>query len=106
MDLIFSAAVVGLFVLAAAAAWPAMYALWSRAIPDTRQLNFWQLAHRRGMALKDFAGSEPEFARAMYRCIGCHEAARCDALLDADLEVPFCPNRRFLDDVAARHRRP
>ena len=108
MDLIFSAAVVTLFVIAAAAAWPVMYALWSRAA-NTRELNFWQVARRKGIALKDFAGGEPDLSRAVHRCIGCREAARCDASLDQDLvhEVEaFCPNRRFLDEVAARHRRP
>ena len=104
MDLMLSAAVVGLFVLAAAAAWPAMYALWSRAA-NTQELNFWQAARRRGITVKDFAGNEPELSGAVHRCIGCHDVTRCDALLDADLEVPFCPNRRFLDDIAARHRR-
>ena len=108
MDLILSAAVVVLFVLAAAAAWPVMYALWSRAIADTDRLNFWQLARRRGLTLADLAGNEREVARATYRCIGCQEAAACDTALSAGREgevARFCPNRQFIDDLAAKHRR-
>ena len=108
MDLIFSAAVVGLFVIAAAAAWPAMYAVWTRAVADMRELNFWQLVRRRDMTLKDFSGRERDLAHALHRCIGCHEADRCDASLASgrvDEVEGFCPNRRFLDELAARHRR-
>lgn len=105
MDLILSAAVVVLFILAAAAAWPAMYALWSRATADTDHLNFWQLARRRGLTLADLAGNEREVAHATYRCIACQEAAACDAALAARREgevAAFCPNRQFIDDLAAR----
>jgi len=109
MDLILSAAVAALFVLAAAAAWPAMYAMWSRAVgADTRQLGFWQMLRRRGLTEKDLGGREREVARGMYRCIACHEAATCDARLAEnrfdDIES-FCPNRPLLDALAAKHRR-
>lgn len=109
MDLIFSAALVSLFITAAAVAWPAMYALWTRVIAaDTRELGFWHLVRRRKLALKDFAGRERDLNHAMHRCNACHEAARCDALLAegrTDEVDAFCANRRFLDDVAAKHRR-
>ena len=109
MDLIFSAAIVTLFLIAGAAAWPAMYALFSRAVAsDTRELNFWQVVRRRGLVDKDFRGSEPDVARAMHRCIACHEAARCDERLAEsrfDEIDQFCPNRPFLDHLAAKHRR-
>ena len=109
MDLIFSAAVVGLFVIAAAACWPAIYALWSRVIAaDTRELNFWQLVHRRKLKLEDFAGRERDLTQAMHRCIACHEAAGCDAALAGgrmDAVDALCPNRRFMDDIATKHRR-
>jgi len=106
MDLILSAAVVVLFVLAAAAAWPAMYAVWSRAIAsDTRELNFWRVVRRRGLTDQDFAGSERDVARATSHCIACPEATRCDEQLAAGRfgEVDrFCPNRPFLDNLAAK----
>ena len=73
-----------------------------------RALNFWQLVRRRKMTLKDFTGRERDLNHAMYRCVGCHEAARCDAALAEgrmDEVDAFCPNRRLLDDVAAKHRR-
>ena len=109
MDLIFSAALVSLFILAAALAWPVLYALWSRVMAaDTRELNFWRLVRSRNMTPKDFAGRERDLNHAMYRCIGCHEAARCDAALAEGRteEVDaFCPNRRYLDELAATHRR-
>jgi hypothetical protein len=109
MDLIFSAAVVTLFVIAAAAAWPAMYATWSRALAsDTRELNFWQMLRRRGLSTKDFAGNERDVARGMYRCIACHEAARCDERLASkrvDEIEAFCPNRPLLDALVAKHLR-
>jgi hypothetical protein len=108
MDLTFSAAVVTLFIIAAAAAWPAMYATWSRIVAsDTRELNFWQMLRRRGLSDKDLAGKERDVARAMYRCIACPEAARCDEGLASgrfDEIDGFCPNRSLLDDLA-KHRR-
>jgi hypothetical protein len=109
VDLILSAAVAALFVLAAAAAWPAMYAMWSRAVgADTRELGFWQMLRRRGLTEKDLGGREREVARGMYRCIACHEAAACDARLAEnrfdDIES-FCPNRPLLDTLVAKHRR-
>lgn len=108
MDLTFSAAIVVLFVIAAAAAWPAMYAVFSRVFAaDTRELNFWQVVRHRGLTDKNLAGSEPDVARAMHRCIACHEAAKCDALLAEsrfDEIDGFCPNRSFLDHHAAKHR--
>ena len=109
MDLTFSAAVVTLFIIASAAAWPAMYAMWSRIVAsDTRELNFWQMVRRRGLSEKDLAGKERDVARAMYRCIGCHEAARCNERLAAsrfDEVETFCPNRPFLDTLTAKHLR-
>jgi hypothetical protein len=106
MDLIFSAALVVLFVIAAAAAWPAMYAVWSRAAgSDRRELNFWRVVRHRGLTHGDFAGSERDVARAAYRCIACPEADRCDHELAAgrfDAIDRFCPNRPFLDDLARR----
>jgi hypothetical protein len=106
MDLIFSAAVVVLFIIAAAAAWPVMYAMWSRAVAsDTRELSFWQMVRSRGLTSKDLAGSERDVARATYRCIACPEATRCDEQLAAGRfgEVDrFCPNRPLLDDLAAK----
>jgi len=108
MELIFSAAFVVLFVIAAAAAWPVMYAVWARAVgSDQRELNFWRVVRHRGLTDRDFAGSERDAARAAYRCIACHEATRCDGQLAAgrfDEIDRFCPNRPFLDDLAARHR--
>jgi len=107
MDLIFSAAIVTLLIIAAAAVWPAMYAVFSRAVAsDTRELNLWQVMRRRG--LSGLSGRDPEIARAMYRCIACPEAARCDGLLAEsrfDEVDRFCPNRPFLDQLAAKHRR-
>ena len=106
MDVILSAAVIILFIIAAAAAWPVMYAVWLRAVAsDTRELNFWQVVRRRGLTDKDFAGSERDVARATYRCIACPEAARCDEQLAVgrfDEVDRFCPNRPFLDDLAAK----
>lgn len=101
------AAVVALVLVAAAAAWPAMYALWSRAVPRARELNLWRLAARRGVA-RSGMGDEPDLSRAVYRCIGCYEAERCDELLDAgrtrEVEA-FCPNRGYLARLSERHRR-
>jgi hypothetical protein len=109
MDLIFSAALLSLLILVAALGWPAMYALWSRVMAaETRELNFWQLVRRRKMTLKDFAGRERDLNHALYRCVGCHEAARCDAALAegrAEEVDAFCPNRHYLDELAATHRR-
>jgi|RhiMethySRZTD1v2_1073278.scaffolds.fasta_scaffold115139_3 hypothetical protein len=109
MDLIFSAAMVTLLVIAAAAAWPAMYAVYSRALAsDTRELNFWQVVKHRGLTTKDLAASTPDAAQAMYRCIACPEAARCDERLAEsrfDEIDGFCPNRPFLERLAATHRR-
>jgi len=105
-DWVFSAAVVGLFVLAAAAAWPAMYALWLRANPESHELNLWRLARRRG--LRRDMSDEPELARAVYRCIACSEVSRCDAALASQREREidaFCPNRDYLARIAVRHRR-
>ena len=107
MSLFFSAAIVVLVLLAAAAAWPAMYALWSRAVADTRDLNFWRLARRRGVTLAQVAGREGDLRHATSRCVGCQDAARCDTALDAgrDEEIAaFCPNRELIEDLAARHR--
>jgi len=107
--MIFSAAVITLFLIAAAAAWPAMYAVWSRGVAsDARELNFRQMLRRRGLTDKDLAGREREVARATYRCIACHEAGRCDEQLAAgrfDEIERFCPNRPFLDDLAAKRLR-
>jgi hypothetical protein len=106
VDLILSAAVVVLFLIGAAAVWPAVYALWSRAVPDSRDLNLWRLARRRG--LRSDMSDEPQLSRAVYRCIGCHEVSRCDATLDSgdDREIDsFCPNRGYLAALAERHRR-
>ena len=105
-NLILALAVAGLFLMAAGLAWPAMAALWSRVAPRSRELNLWRLAGRRGLARSEMSG-EPELSRAVYRCIGCYEATRCDELLDAgrfDAIERFCPNRPFLDELAARHR--
>ena len=107
MDLIFSAAIVSLLIIAVAAVWPAMYAIFSRAVAsDTRELNLWQVMRRRG--LNGLSGRDPEIARAMYRCIACPEAAGCDERLAEcrfDEIDQFCPNRAFLDHLAAKHRR-
>ena len=103
MDVILSAVAVGLFIVAAALAWPAMYAFWTRAVVET-ELNFWRVARHRGLARKDFAGREAELARAAYHCIACHEASRCDAALAAGREGAvrvFCPNNGFLDRVSS-----
>lgn len=107
MGLTFSIFVVGAFAIAAAIAWPTMYAVWSRAAPDSSDLNLRRLASRRGWTRGDMAG-EPDLSRAVYRCIACHEASRCDALLAAghDREIDaFCPNRRYLARIAERHSR-
>lgn len=109
MDLTFSAAVVTLFIIAAAAAWPAMYATWSRIVAsDAHGLNLWQMVWHRGLSRKDLAGREREVARAMYRCIACHEAARCDEQLASgrfDEVEAFCPNRPLLDELTAKRLR-
>lgn len=105
MDLILSAAVAALFLLAAAAAWPAMYAVWSRAQPDSRDLNIWRLARQRGVR-RDMT-HEPELSRAVYRCIACDDASRCNAALAAgrDREIDaFCPNRGYFARIEERHR--
>ena len=106
MDLMLSAAVVGLLLLAAAAAWPAMYAVWLRAQPDSHELNLRRLARRRG--LRGDMSEEPELTRAVYRCIACDEASRCDAALASGQEREidaFCPNRGYFARLAERHRR-
>ena len=107
MSLELSIAVVGLFLIMGAVAWPAMYAIWSRGAPDARDLNLWRVARRRGLARNDLA-SEPELSRAVYRCIACTEAGRCDRVLAAggDREIDaFCANRVYLARLAERHRR-
>jgi hypothetical protein len=106
MDLILSATVVGMLLLAAAAAWPAMYAIWSRAQPGSHDLNLWRLMRRRGLR-RDTSG-EPELSRAVYRCIACPEISRCDAALasGSDREIDaFCPNRGYLARLAGKLRR-
>lgn len=103
MDVIVSAAIVGVFVLAAAFLWPAMYAFWTRAVAET-ELNFWRVARHRGLKREDFAGREAELARAAYHCIACRESARCDATLAAGREGAvrvFCPNTGLLDRVSS-----
>ena len=105
MDLILSAAVAALFLLAAAAAWPAMYAVWSRAQPNAHDLNFWRLGRQLG--LRSEMTKEPELSRAVYRCIACDEVSRCDAALAAGREREidaFCPNRGYFARIEERHR--
>lgn len=107
MSLLLSAAVVAAFLVCAALAWPAMYVVWSRAVPESRELNLWRLARQRGLT-KNELGGEPELSRAVYRCIACEEAARCDAALASGREHEideFCPNRGYLARIDERHRR-
>ena len=80
-------------------------AVWSRAQPDSRDLNIWRLARQRGVR-RDMT-HEPELSRAVYRCIACDEASRCDAALAAerDREIDaFCPNRGYFARIEERHR--
>lgn len=105
MGLTLSIVVVVAFGIAVASAWPMLYAVWLRAMPDSRELNLRRLASRRGLTRADMAG-EPDLSHAVYRCIACAESSRCDALLKAgrDREIDaFCPNHRYLARAGARH---
>ena len=77
MDVILSAAVVVLFLIAAAAAWPAMYAVWQRVVAGTA------------------------------RCISCHKAQACDEWLASGRREgadELCPNGLLLERMIATHR--
>jgi uncharacterized protein DUF6455 len=108
MSTLVSVGAVAVFVVIAALLWPAMYAVWSRAITDSNELGLWRLLRQRGVTRKETAGAEPDLSRAVYRCIACQESPRCDKLLDAGRAaevVAFCPNRGYLARIAERHHR-
>ena len=90
---------VGLFLLGAAAAAPAMYSSWRRALGYASELQIWEVLRREGVAFDSTAGRERELVIAAHRCIACPSIAECDAALASDrpLELEsYCPNAAFV----------
>ena len=90
---------VGLFLLGAAAAAPAVYATWRRALGYASELQIWEVLRREGISPDDTAGRERELVIAAHRCIACPSIPECDAALASGrpLEIEsYCPNAVFV----------
>jgi hypothetical protein len=90
---------VGLFLLGAAAAAPAIHATWRRALGYASELQIWEVLRREGISPDSTAGRERELVIAMHRCIACPSIAECETALASgrslDLEA-YCPNAAFV----------
>lgn len=94
-----SALLLGLFLLGAAAAAPAIYATWRRVIGHASDLQIWEVMRRLGISRAHARGRERELVVAAHRCIACPSTAQCDAALASgrplELEA-YCPNAVFV----------
>jgi hypothetical protein len=93
------ALIVGLLLLAAAAAAPAVYASWRRVVGNASDLQIWEMLRRHGVSREAAKGSERDLVAAAHRCTACPSIAQCDAEL-ASRHTPaleeFCPNARLV----------
>jgi hypothetical protein len=87
-----------LLMLVAAVA-PGLYALRTRMIADSGQLEIWRVMQRRGLSIADAAEEPKNLALAMRRCTLCPSLDRCHEWLASDAKEgleDFCPNGRYL----------
>ena len=94
-----SGLLLGLLLLGAAAAAPAIYATWRRVIGYASDLQIWTVMRREGISPEHAAGRERDLVAAAHRCIACPSTAECDAALASgrplELEA-YCPNAAFV----------